>query len=363
MAEHTTLDQREPVPQISGVARAALVLGIISIPLCFLLVPAITALILALTAEHQVKKSPALRGGLGHAKAGFVFALTSLIMGLALAILFPSLGRVDEIGRRSYCAGNLRGIMQSCNIYAADNSDSFPLVPYAPFTAGLNNPTATSGAASAGGTFAGIYGTPPASVAGSPVASIWILVINQQLSTKQLLCKADPFVGSTAAPQIVGDLYQTNFSNGNRLSYSFAYPWTADGRRGGWWRDITDSTLPLISDMTPLQGTGTPARVLNPASTPANSKTWNSVNHGGDGQYVGYSDVHANFERSPNIGQNDDNIFTTSGTGLPQQFVGTPATPLFAPIPALPPATGSAEYGGPFDIIMVPVRNATTGAM
>ena len=247
-------------------------------------------------------------------------------------------------------------------IYANDNGGMFPVVPYAPYTAALNNPTSTLGGTTQAGTISEMFASPPANVAGSPTAPVWLLVLNNYVSPKQLTCKDDSFLKGVSLVT-AGTRYQMNLSSGSHLSYSFAYPYTADGKVGGWWRETLKSDLPLMSDMAPWQGTGSPVKVLDASAEQRNPKVWNSVNHSGDGQSVGFADAHAEWTRRPDVGQNNDNIFTTSGTGLPQRYGGTAATPVFPGIPALPAAAGEKVYGGPYDVIMVPVRNATTGGM
>src|SRR5579875_3200813 len=54
------------------------------------------------------------------------------IIALLIAILLPSLGKARELSNRSYCAANCRGVMQSLNVYATDNSDAFPIVGVLP---------------------------------------------------------------------------------------------------------------------------------------------------------------------------------------------------------------------------------------
>jgi prepilin-type processing-associated H-X9-DG protein len=108
--------------------------------------------------------------------------------------------------------------------------------------------------------------------------------------------------------------------------------------------------------MNPLQGTGTPTRDMTPAQAPADNRTWNSGNHEGDGQNVGFGDGHAEFCRRPDVGQDNDNIYTMSASPSkgPAQFGGIPAGKT-APLLTADKA--------PYDIIMLPVRNETTGAM
>jgi hypothetical protein len=84
---------------------------------------------------------------------------------------------------------------------------------------------------------------------------------------------------------------------------------------------------------------------------------WNAVNHQSPstiaGQNVVFADSHAEFVRRPDVGQGNDNIYSMSGvpsTG-PSQFGGIPAG-------RTAPMLADKQ---PFDIVMVPVRNETTG--
>jgi len=107
--------------------------------------------------------------------------------------------------------------------------------------------------------------------------------------------------------------------------------------------------------MAPLNGTGTPRRDLTRAVV-SDPKMRNSANHAGEGQNVAFADAHTEFVRRPDIGQDDDNIWTSSGD----------------------PSRGPAANGGvaagkyspslladkvPFDVVMYPVRDAGTGGM
>ena len=272
------------------------------------------------------------------------------IIALLIAILLPSLGRARELSNRSYCAANLRGILQSMNVYAADQGDTFP--------------TVTSGATAGAYTFASagnssntnadaainLYYT-SGTGASSVTACWWILVLKNQVSPKQFICKSDPVgAGSPAPISNSSNQFQLDFSASNQFSYSSAFPWSGTSV-GGWWKNITDSSLPIMSDMAPKNGTGNPLAVTN--AVPTNAKVWNSNNHGRDGENVAYSDAHAEFARRPDVGPNTDNIWTNNGTGGPSQ-TGT----------VLAPGTVGASYGtasAPYDVIMVPMRDIATG--
>lgn len=64
-------------PGTNGLAIASLVLGIISIPLCFLFVPSVLAVVFGLIALNQIKANPG-QGGRGQAIAGLIMGGVSL---------------------------------------------------------------------------------------------------------------------------------------------------------------------------------------------------------------------------------------------------------------------------------------------
>lgn len=347
----------------SGLALAAMILGISSL-IIPIVITAILGVILGIVALTQIGRSNTY----GQTLTGRGFAIVGIVTGalgvtvipifaLLIAILLPSLGRARELSNRTYCAANARGIMQSMNVYGADNNDQFPLLPYAPYGPGNNGAsTVTAAGATADDALKSIYASAPPPQAGSPLASTWILVFKNAVTPKQFICKSDPFAGTVAAqlqPAGSSDFY-INFQTGNQISYSFAYPYNTKGEIGNQWKATTDSSLPIMSDMAPLNGTGSPIHNVSPGTPYPNPRSWNSGNHANEGQIVGYSDGHANFERRPDIGQNNDNIYSFSGTNSISQYGGT--QPTDSPIEIQTDAA-------PFDIYMVPARNLTSGAL
>jgi hypothetical protein len=265
-------------------------------------------------------------------------------------MLIPA--RTREKGGRSYCATNLRGTVQSMNVYASDNSDMYPIV-----SSKGGYALAAAGSGVAGGTpeatLRSMYG---AGDVPSVTQNMWLLVLTGAVSPKQFICRQD-MAPKISAMTTVSAPFPVNFvdANGRRsdfaYSYSFAYPWesTPDAKVGEWWKNRTDAELPLISDMSPLAGTG------KPAATPADPtrREANSFNHNRDGQNVGYGDAHAEFTRAPSVGQKDDNIFTfnrgvTSKTGT--AFTGGV------------PDVGTGGSPGAFDICLVPAADGDTFA-
>jgi hypothetical protein len=257
---------------------------------------------------------------------------------------------------RSTCAANVRGIMQAMVVYASDNNGMYPTVPYAPYASGAGEPKGVTCGTSDGEKAQQRFFAEPFPQAGNVTAAVWMLVMNGQVGAKQFVCRSDPFVRGAALPTDGKGVWYNNFQSGKQLSYSMAYPWNAKGEPGAWWRNTVDAELPIVADMTPGQGTGKPKRNVTPSAVPTDGRTWNSGNHQGDGQNVGFADAHSEFVRRPDVGQEGDNIYAMSGV----------------------PSRGPARVGGvaagaaapqlmaekkPFDVVMVPVRDESSGGM
>ena len=73
----------------NGMAIASLVLGIIAVPLCFLFIPAVLAVVFGLIALSQLKSNPG-QGGQGQAIAGLVLGALSLVFIIVMFIAVDS---------------------------------------------------------------------------------------------------------------------------------------------------------------------------------------------------------------------------------------------------------------------------------
>ena len=142
---------------------------------------------------------------------------------------------------------------------------------------------------------------------------------------------------------------------------------------GLWWTtNGTNTQVPLVSDMAPVDSpgagdtTGVFQRITTtlPTANTYGPYIYNSGNHAGDGQNVGFGDDHVTWEISPYVGQNGDNIFTWS-TSDPAVVNGTTDnTQVGLTAVGFEPAPKIATLAPPFDTCMTPVRtvNSTTAA-
>jgi hypothetical protein len=110
----------------------------------FLILPPLLALAIGLVAQNRIRRNPEALGGLGFAQAGVSLGCCSLCLAALAWVLMPTSTGHHRLTHRSYCAANLRGIMQSMIVYSAENSDAFPVMTFAPYSPSLNAPSATA---------------------------------------------------------------------------------------------------------------------------------------------------------------------------------------------------------------------------
>ncbi|HTV47013.1 MAG TPA: prepilin-type N-terminal cleavage/methylation domain-containing protein [Phycisphaerae bacterium] len=313
------------------------------------------------------------------------------IIALLIAILLPSLAKAKELANRTACSANIRSILQSMAIYAQSNQATFPCVPGPASTASYANQAANpSGYVNTqlpGQVLGEWYASANSAEFGSPLGSLWVLVLQSAITPKTFICPSDPIAngpsieydnnstGGTAdvyAQFGVMTIGGTPSTSGQGESYSVAFPWvysatastSAPETASNIWYNDARADQPIVSDMAPLSnaGTGTFARyttVLNTANT-YGPYIYNSGNHNGDGQNVGFADTHVEWDASPYVGEQGDNIFTyntsTTAPNGTQTAVTTTGASVTQPVSTYTPLLT------PFDTCMVPVRNVQSGA-
>jgi len=119
-----------PAPVRTGLATAALVLGILAIPttvICVGPLLGLLAVILGIIAVVRAGSQPQLHGGMARGVTGIALgALSIVLFPLALSVLLPSVARARQLAFRAVSAANLRGIGQAVYIYADRNAGAPP---------------------------------------------------------------------------------------------------------------------------------------------------------------------------------------------------------------------------------------------
>jgi hypothetical protein len=88
---------------------------------------------------------------------------------------------------------------------------------------------------------------------------------------------------------------------------------------------------------------------------------YNSGNHNGDGQNVGFGDDHVSWEVNPYVVQSGDNIFTFQSAAADGPGTSTYNTGQ-TPVDSSTQAVSMLFNTPPYDICMLPARDVSSGA-
>jgi hypothetical protein len=222
------------------------------------------------------------------------------------------LARARELSKRAVCAANVRGIGQSCKIYANDFSEAWPLAPYAKSAFIRLGPV-------------GLYNDVDASFDWQTEATypsvgmcFWILIKAGNTTNKQFICPSSSNTADTTA----NPMTYYDFSNegdpgtgDNFLSYGYQHPYAgraipSEARDPGMAMIADKCSKTVFSSTKYAEGSGdTDFMTLYDTTTgeavwgPDDWKQVNSTHHSdGEGQNVLYQDGHASFEKKAACG-------------------------------------------------------------
>jgi prepilin-type N-terminal cleavage/methylation domain-containing protein/prepilin-type processing-associated H-X9-DG protein len=260
-----------------------------------------------------------------------VIAIIALLMG----ILMPALAQVRRLAQRMMCGTNLKGLGSAIYTYLQDNDDDFPRA------GGRKSQWAKTIADWEGEDEEAAFGE-TAENAYATIGSCWYLLVKYaDVPAKQFICKGD--VGAREfklsdydyKEEVIFDITDPwDFANydedhtapGMHYSYSYHHPFHWDGKN------------------FPLNGSSNPA---SPVAADRNlwfdknaegyrdgtdeeevpqwkgesyydpDKTGNAAAHQREGQNVLFVDGHASFEKYPNCGIMNDNIYKQWPVALP----------------------------------------------
>ena len=275
-----------------------------------------------------------------------VIAIIALLMG----ILMPALARVRQIAYRMVCGANQSGIGKAMLIYANDYEEEYPKA---------GGPCAEWGQDGEIKAYMAQNGRQYGKMPGAEVtitSSLYLLVKFADVTTKQFVCKGD--IGTKVfqlseiedeLPEDVedltdlwdfGDTQSTALWPGQYESYAYHMPYVDTTATAACTSfpitSVSNPACPVLADRNPCldknsavyycgadpeelrdpswQTDPPPERYVDP------DKTGNSAAHQREGQNVLFNDQHVNFEKFPNVGISNDNIwFPWQSTTIPDQ--------------------------------------------
>jgi len=301
------------ISKTSALAIAALVLGILSIFTCAL--TAIPAIICGIVGLVKIEKSGGSLTGKGFAIAGIVLPVFAFFVSFVM-ILLPALARTRQIAFRMVCGTNLSGLGKAMLIYANDYDDELPRAGGRGSTWAMKIPDWTAGNRYSA------YGLAADGSGGTASISscFYLLVKYAEVTPKSFICKGDHGTTEFMLSDVdVGnreliDLWDFGPEPREHCSYSYHMPF-------GLYALTTSSEpgMAVAADRNPwMQSPGAEPKnisLFNPDGGRQAVKAGNAITHQDDGQNVLFLDSHVNFEKRPDCGINDDNIYTFWGGG------------------------------------------------
>jgi prepilin-type N-terminal cleavage/methylation domain-containing protein len=262
-----------------------------------------------------------------------VIAIIALLMG----ILMPALARVRQIAYRMICGTHLKGIGSSMMIYANDNKEEYPIAGTTGSVWSVNGKIEKFDAIN--------DSTDPAFTVGEATITscLFMLVKNYDVTASMFNCKGDTGIkefklsdtGSTVRElALVWDFGMGNGTTypkpGQYNSYAYHNPYknasvSTPGDAAFPINAVSPPGSPVCADRNPYldknayhgyldaSASGTSEIAATWDSTKSEytdrDKTGNCSAHQREGQNVLYNDNHANFEKFPNVGVQNDNIW------------------------------------------------------
>jgi prepilin-type N-terminal cleavage/methylation domain-containing protein/prepilin-type processing-associated H-X9-DG protein len=241
------------------------------------------------------------------------------IIALLISILLPSLNKARETANRVKCANNLKQIGLTIALYCNDNRGQYPRTYWNTTGGSATTPSVadpTSGNYTATDPFA-----PSATVKWSPTiynnvpSCLYLLLRTEDITSGVFCCPSTTQQPDTFGGQGLVALNHSNFTYplNAELSYSYATPYPQYGAANFKMTSALDAGYAVAADISPgTTSSNASDNVLsvNSSSSAQQMTFGNSNNHQKAGQNVLFADGHVEFDTTPLVGENQDNIYT-----------------------------------------------------
>jgi len=253
------------------------------------------------------------------------------IIAMLLAILMPALSRVRQLAFQMICGTNESGLGKAILLYSNENEEKYPeFGPPGSATSWIEevqDPLSWS---------------EPDTLANHPeiedavttvTSSLYLLVKYADVNPAQFICSAhkatkfelDDYDLPDDEAQDITECWDFGDDPAKHVSYSYNYPYTRFSPDGS-----SPPAVPLIADLSPWMGAtaaGQTDSAFIPPQPPSGDqapqlvdysesdqqskfKLGNSPTHGLEGQNILFNDMHVKFMKTPNVGVEQDNIYT-----------------------------------------------------
>ena len=244
-----------------------------------------------------------------------------MIISILVTLVVPGIIRAVELGKQAACNTNIKVIIQGLNQYS-NVSEEMPKVPVSSWNVAIGkNRNARP--------FAEPGRPELAPTERNHSANLWLLVREEHVSVAAFVCPATTDIPSQY--QKVEDYW--DFYRSEYISYGIQSPYGWDGSL----TVLTPRGVVLIADGSPYvepSAGNDPGKIKKKgdlhivdwgrsAGDILDGDTMklygNSPNHDSEGQNIGYSDGHAEWQEVAACGRDGDNIYTANDEADPKE--------------------------------------------
>ncbi|MCK5225940.1 MAG: type II secretion system protein [Planctomycetes bacterium] len=253
------------------------------------------------------------------------------IIALLMSILMPTLTKVRQLANRIVCGANLSGIGKAMMIYANENDGDLPRA------GGRRSQWDTDGKLQSwykedpAAAFGGTSGAPA-----TITSCLYLLVKYAEVQSGQFICKGDNgvkkflFTDFTGLPSTIEYTDPWDFGGHPTqgmphefCSYAYQIPLNGPAAQAGYpLTSASNSASPVCADRNPCfdeknawaRRDKSDADLTDATCTEAGGyvdreRKENSACHNFEGQNVLFLDTHVSWEKYPNVGIENDNIY------------------------------------------------------
>jgi len=243
------------------------------------------------------------------------------IIGLLAAILVPTLQTAREITNRTVCMSNLRSINAGVVIYKGSNDDQWPWL-YSTISDWDTTEVGENREITPFGT-----GDDPNNPKDRSLTALMFLLVRSGQAPGLFRCpsdknsvpdrnvKAGEDTGDEASGVLEGDFYW-DFSKPENVSYSYQAPRYVNGTTYANGVVSSETELIVYADMSPLYEGDEPWTPIEIDDETPQTEIEKQISHNHQGQQVNVLRLAGNVkgEKRPDVGDGEDNIYTTFGT-------------------------------------------------